>query len=559
MGIGSGRGNSQNKLPLNERGRDDAVETFDAIILGGGHNSLVLQAYLARAGLETLCLDCRDVAGGGLTTIEQPAGSGFWHNTHSYFHRGITQLPWYIDLELARLGAKYVEPSLNATLVCSDGRTLQWWTDFEKTAASIEQFSKKDAARLRQWRDRFVPIVKRILTPEAQSPPFPADLRRNLLEQSEDGRLLLETSALSPLEFSRREFEHPTVQAALLFFNGLREVDLRCRGFGHHIPALMAAGRMAQMCIGGSRRLADALVAAVEHSGGKIRLNTAIQRIVIENDRAVGVETVESGVLRARKLVASGLNPQQTFLELIDSRYLPTQWVERAREYRYNLLAPLFAVYLNLNEPPQYAAASNNPELDDSLMVILGIEDTNRFDDIVRHHESGSIPPTVMWGSSPTKFDPTQAPSGKHTAFMWEKVPFRIQGSSHHWEKLRDKHARQMIEFWARYAPNLDGAIIDWFATTPLDTLQTLPNMHDGDLLVGSLAGGQVGFHRPFPGAGHYRGHLQGLYLCGSCCHPGGNITGLPGYNAAQVILADLEIAAPWAPPPIQQVLESFR
>ena len=68
--------------------------------------------------------------------------------------------------------------------------------------------------------------------------------------------------------------------------------------------------------------------------------------------------------------------------------------------------------------------------------------------------------------------------------------------------------------------------------------------MHEADLLVGSLGKGQVGYDRPFPGAGHYRGHLEGLYLCGSCCHPSGNVTGLPGYNAAQVLLGDLGLRA---------------
>jgi phytoene dehydrogenase-like protein len=75
--------------------------------------------------------------------------------------------------------------------------------------------------------------------------------------------------------------------------------------------------------------------------------------------------------------------------------------------------------------------------------------------------------------------------------------------------------------------------------------------MRFGDLLVGSFERGQIGYHRPFPGAGNYRGHLPGLYLCGSSCHPGGNITGLPGYNCAQVLLGDLGIQYDWMPEPL--------
>jgi phytoene dehydrogenase-like protein len=91
--------------------------------------------------------------------------------------------------------------------------------------------------------------------------------------------------------------------------------------------------------------------------------------------------------------------------------------------------------------------------------------------------------------------------------------------------------------------------VVDSFTRSPLDTERSLPNMREGDLLVGAFSNGQIGFNRPFAGAGHYRAHISGLYLCGSSSHPGGNVTGLPGYNAAQVILADLGIKAEWAPP----------
>ena len=113
-----------------------------------------------------------------------------------------------------------------------------------------------------------------------------------------------------------------------------------------------------------------------------------------------------------------------------------------------------------------------------------------------------------------------------------------------------------MLEVWCRYAPNLKENLISRFTRSPLDVERTFPNMREGDLLVGAFTKGQIGYNRPFPGAGHYRTHLKGLYLCGSCCHPGGNITGLPGYNCAQVILRDLGIDAHWAPEPIERQLE---
>ena len=343
--------------------------TYDGIILGSGHNSLVLQAYLGRAGLKVLCLEQRHVAGGGLSTEEQPRRSGFLHNTHSFYHRGLNRMQWYRDLELEKHGAVYLEPELNVALILRSGDTLEWWTDFEKTAASFGRFSSKDEASLRRWRNDFLPIVERILVPESQLPPLPPQQRIDTLGKSAEGRLLLEVSALSPLEFILREFEHPVAQAGLLFFNGLREVDMRCRGFGHHIPALLASPGKAQMCIGGSAALARALVSAVTESGGEIQLQTTPRRILVKNGRASGVETSDGVIYEARHFVASGLNPQQTFLELIEEDLLPQEWRDKAREFKYNLIAPLFGLYLNLKDPPRYAA-----KVGKAFMVILGLE-----------------------------------------------------------------------------------------------------------------------------------------------------------------------------------------
>jgi phytoene dehydrogenase-like protein len=188
-------------------------------------------------------------------------------------------------------------------------------------------------------------------------------------------------------------------------------------------------------------------------------------------------------------------------------------------------------------------------------MVILGLEDASAFPEIVRHHEAGTIPPTVMWGATPTVFDPSQAPSGGHTAFMWEKLPYRLNGNPQSWDAEKERHGERMIDLWCEYAPNLRGAIDDWFVRSALDTERDFPNMREGDLLVGAFAGGQIGYNRPFAGAGNYRTCRDGLYLCGSCCHPGGNVTGLPGYNCAQVLSADLGLPADWAPERIEERL----
>src|SRR5947207_124529 len=292
--------------------------TYDGIILGAGHNGMILQAYLGKAGMKVLAIERKAVTGGGLATLEDPRHPGFLHNTHAFFQRATTAMPWYADLDLARHGAHYIEPEMHVALLTKDGGLLGWWTDIDRTAQSFEQFSRKDAETLRRWHHEFVPIVRDILAPEAKAPPLPPDERRRLLERSPSGRRLLEVSALSPLEFVQQEFEHPTVRAGLLFFNGLREVDLRVRGFGHHIAALLASPAKAQMSRGGTAALARALEGAVHESGGDFRGMTEPKRIVVESGRVIGIETSEGDFIRARHFVVSSLNPHQTFLDLLD-------------------------------------------------------------------------------------------------------------------------------------------------------------------------------------------------------------------------------------------------
>jgi phytoene dehydrogenase-like protein len=191
-------------------------------------------------------------------------------------------------------------------------------------------------------------------------------------------------------------------------------------------------------------------------------------------------------------------------------------------------------------------------------MVILGLETFGQFHDIVAAHENGTIPPTVMWGATPTHFDPSQAPPGRHTAFMWEKLPYALGGDPAHWDREKEAHGRRMLKLWAAHAPNLEECVLDAFTRSPLDTERTLPNMRHGDLLVGSFDGGQIGYNRPFAGAGQYRTPLAGLYLCGGSTHPGGNITGLCGYNAARVVAADLALPCWWNPPDAERAWSSL-
>jgi phytoene dehydrogenase-like protein len=257
--------------------------------------------------------------------------------------------------------------------------------------------------------------------------------------------------------------------------------------------------------------------------------------------------------------VASGLNPQQTFLDLMPPEAVPASVREKAAQFQYNLLAPLFGLHVALDEPPRYAAAALHPELNEAFMVLVGLERFGQFHEIVAAHERGELPPPVAWGACPTVFDSSQAPPGKHAAFLWEKLPYALRGNPSNWAREQDAHGARLLKLWSEMAPNLaHGIVRDQFVLSPADTETSLPNMSRGDLLVGSFANNQVGYHRPFAGAGCYRTPVPGLYLCGGSTHPGGNITGLCGYNAARVIAADLGKAIWWNPPDAEEALAAL-
>ncbi len=533
--------------------------TYDGIILGAGHNGMIAQAYLCKAGLKVLSVDRRAVPGGGLTTEEEAAHPGYLHNTHAVFCRAVTSMPWYRDLELERHGLEMIEPEMNVALMTKDQDVLQWWTNFDKTYESVARFSRKDADTLKRWYEEFVPIVGKILRPELASPPLPAEKRNALLAKTKAGERLLEVAKMSPLEFVQREFESPVVQAGLIFFNGLREVDMRVRGFGHHIAMLLASPAKAQMPKGGTAQLGKAIASAVREAGGDIMLDAEIKRIIVENGRAAGIETMDGRIIKARKFVASTLNPAQTFLELLRPEFVPPAWQEKAQGFKFNLVAPLMSLHLNLKAPPDYLAAKKIPSANDCFMVIMGIDDLQTFKQMFECHERGIMPPgPILYGACQTRHDATQAPNGKHTAFVWQKVPYHLYGNSDNWDRYKDKVGREMLDQWIRYAPNLGSDVEHWFTRSPRDTARELPNMGEGDTLGGAFTNGQYFDGRPFAGAGNYRTYLPGLYMCGSATHPGGNVTGLPGHNAAQVVLSDLGIKADWFPPSMEAQLEAM-
>src|ERR687885_225915 len=258
------------------------TESFDIVVAGGGHNSLITAAYLARAGYEVVVLEARPVAGGGAAT-EELTLPGFRFDSCSTGHTLIQPNPLMRDDELglkSEYGLEYVAPDPIAHVVFPDGESFTHWLDLDRTCDDIARFSRRDADSYRRALaefDEIRPALGRYrFNPIGYAPP--------LDEALADKPRWLRRIAMSSAGVIGHEYEDPHVQSYLLWqaFQTAQPVD----AFGSGLLAYsIVAGRQAQswtLPLGGSGELAKALVRALEDSGGTLLLGKRVAALVLE-------------------------------------------------------------------------------------------------------------------------------------------------------------------------------------------------------------------------------------------------------------------------------------
>ncbi len=521
---------------------------YDGVVIGAGHNGMICAAYLGKCGQKIMVLEKNMEVGGGLDSHEDRNYPGFWHNIHSVFHRGLMMLPWYRDLELEKFGIHYYRPDPGVVHHFLDKSYLGWFSDVDRTAETIQQFSKKDAVTFKEICTRWQPVVKNIVFPETYAVPVPIEEKRPLLEKIPEGREYLRYFDTTPEQFVLEHFEHPRVQAFIGFLGVMRGYELNAPKTGYLIPAMIAWGVNPQLCRGTSHALGDNLAHMLSHNGIDYIEANGVERILVQNGWATGVVLEDGTIIKARRFVASNVNPVETFIKLVGRENLDPKFAEVAANFRFSKTTPIFATNLALNERPKYSTEQKHPEVIGSFMHIVGLETFEDLQNLFEDCRTGQLPrKPFMNGATPSYHDPTQAPPGKATAFMWQLAPYHLWGNPLNWDKVRDEWFEKQLAVWRSYAPNLtEDNILSRDSGTPLDIERHDRNMYYGDWMIGEYSGDQALENLPFPGWSQYRMPIKGLYLCGSSCHPGGNITGAPGYNAAGIIAGDLGLDVWW-------------
>lgn len=526
-------------------------DAYDVIVIGAGHNGLTLGSYLARSGLDVLVLERRHEEGGGLCT-EEVTQPGFLHNVHANYHTFVDLAPPVTDLEVRSHGVEYVRPEVQMASIFEDGTALTIHSDLDKTKESMARFSEKDAETFGRLYSEAHGYIDLLLGTLMYQPPMSVkELTKALAAFGVEDRsefLSVKLRRESINEFLDQHFENDKIKAHLAFHGAVCAYTNDVPGLAIGYPLLVGKIDNWHICIGGSHRLAHALWRDLAQHGGTLVTNAAVSRILVDSGRAVGVRLDDGTEIAARKAVASTVSAEQTFLEFVDAQTVGEEFSTKVKTEVKHKDWTLFSVHLALDRLPQYEAAAFDPDVNRAWVVNLGYDSTRALDADWATIRQGLLPDPRPNAAVNSLYDPTDAPDGFYTGLLRQFAPFSFaDGGEGAWERAGRWYGQRCIEAWQRFAPNLEGGIVDWAVDTPLDITRKLINMPHGDWMMGEISLDNMLDQRPLPELGEYRTPVEGLYMAGSTQHPHGYITFGPGYNALQVMADDLGIEKWWS------------
>jgi phytoene dehydrogenase-like protein len=525
--------------------------TYDLIVIGGGHNGLVTAAYAARAGRRVLVCERQEMVGGCAVTEE--LWPGFKASTASYVN-SLFRPEIIRDLELKRHGFQMLPRSPSSFTPFPDGRYLLLGPDKAMTHREVAKFSARDAKRLPQYEAMLERVAEWLEPTLMRTPPNPWSLTpRNLLELARlglgflrlgrDGQQAIEILAGAANPILDRWFESEEVKATLatdaiigafatpsmpgtayvLFHHVMGECD-GVRGVWGYVK-------------GGMGALSNAIASAAKEHGAEIRTGAPVARILVRDGRARGVALADGTELLAPK-VASGVDASLTFLQLVEAKELPPDFLESVRHLDY--ASGSCKINLALSEVPDFSCLPGSTPGPQHRGTIHLCPDRRYIEKAFDPAKYGYISPhPVIEATIPSALDDTVAPKGKHVMSMFTQYfPYRLAPDAGTLEENKRRYAERCIDLMTDYAPNFRRAVIDYQVLAPAD-LEARFGLTGGNIMQGTMSLSSLAFMRPLAGYADYRTPIRGLYLCGAATHPGGGVMGACGYNAAREILRD--------------------
>lgn len=524
------------------------MQSYDAIVIGAGHNGLVTAAYLGKAGKKVLVLERRPVLGGIAATEE--IFPGFKYSTCAHL-AGTFSNEIIAELELKKHGLEILplEPLLLAPLL--EGKPFIFPRQRSEIAESIGRHSRVDATKF----EPFSELVKKLsaFLQSLNKLPLPGGANAasvNLPELAKVGwkfhrlgeREMYEFLRILPMSIAdwlNEWFETDVLKASLAASGILGSfVGPRAQGtafvFLHHqLGESNGAFRTSGFVRGGIGNLPLSISQAAERFGAKIRTGAGIGQILVKNGTAVGV-ALENGEEISATTIISCADTKRTFLRLIEPTYLDPEFLLQVKNIRSR--GTVAKVNLALDTLPQFKSAPAGPSsatLGGVIQIGPTVDYLEHAADDAKYGRFSRQP--FLEITIPSVADPSLAPAGKHVMSVWmQYAPYDLRDGS--WDTRRDTLGDVVVNTIEDYAPGFKNSILHRQVLTPLDLEQNF-GLTEGCIYHAEMSLAQIFFMRPVPGWARYSTPIENLYLCGSATHPGGGITGLPGYYAAKRIL----------------------
>lgn len=541
-----------------------SVDSYDVVVLGGGHHSTIIACYLARSGMSVGVFERAGRLGGAALSGPGPL-RGYTMNHYSHWTRFYSH-PAYRDFGLFDEGLRYVFPEGNEAMVFDDGTAFvgysayrvvdelgtqePWDEGVRRTEEAIRAFSEVDADTYLRVHEAYGAEWKQAFGRHRFSAPPPWGTPDPLEALMRDGGLIepvhqfMSVRQLAYDFFVSDELRTLFMRAATTSAGAYPDDVLGLQGLVH-VLSLTLSLEPAAIAVGGTGAITDSLVRAGRKRGVEYHTHAGVQEILVENGRAAGIRLADGTTVRADTVV-SGLGMPQTVLELMPGVPRPAKIDHRLRNIHYDR-GQLIWLNVAVHELPDYAAKTGNPDVGPQPRLYWGPKDPDylatRYQAEIMTQGYASRPFTLT--SADTIWDPSRAPAGEHLVGVEEfTAPLRLFGGED-WKRIERDARALILEQWQRYAPNMTADNIAGVRTImPRDVLATHPDMAEGGYSQGATIASQQGRFRPIPELSGYRTLLPNVYTCSSSTHSGSGIGRGNSLNCWRIIAADLGIDA---------------
>jgi phytoene dehydrogenase-like protein len=504
---------------------------LDAIVVGGGHNGLVASFYLARAGLKVAVLERRSIVGGACVTEELLPGHRF--STCS-FVAWLLQPRIIEDMRLERHGFRHVLMDPWRTSLYTDGAHCRYWFDEGATRAEMARLNRHDADARPAWNEFWHRATEIIYPFFLEDPPDEATIRRRAVEIGEEVTLtrLMESSIADIcVDF----FEDRRIQGAMVKVGEVGDPWLEGSALSESYFHFSTPLRQS-LAIGGMGAITGAMGRSAEAEGVAIRTDSPVERILVDDQgRAQGVRLASGDELRAR-LVLSNADPKRTYLQLLDPGALPLEFTERVEGLSTaTAYLKMHCILDRLPDLTRHLGRDADPRDVGYIHLAPSLEHFRDAHGAAMNGRPASEP--IVHLQIPTVYDTSLRQGDTHMASIWVMYapPVLKEGT---WDQRRQQVGEELLAYIDEFIHGFSSSVREWMLLTPYDMEQRIGltggNIRHIDMMPSQFLG-----NRPFPGAG-YSSPVDGLYLCGAGTHPGGEVTGAPGHNAARAVLRDL-------------------